>query len=279
MDWLKKRLTDLKTYILLFVLSVTIPFVINEFYKYGQTADRVYRTIWNAEGVLSFFGDYLSFFGTIVLGAVAVFQTDKANEKTDAANTIAKDALMQAERSNQLAQEALAQTQKANELAIIGKVIELESTNIKQLKEKNNNYIDACNPEKASIEISDVALYPADYRKIYIKIKMDSCGANIRTSSLELLYALAVYDSDPKIGEITNLLMEHTDASQKLVQEIRSSSVSDDTFKHKKDLEKQFTVAMFEFISQRERTLNNIVYGDFGFDQVKEMYPNHTNTA
>lgn len=117
MEWIKKQLTKPRTYIIFFVASLVIPFVINELYKWGQTSDFAYLTMWKAEDVLSFFGSYLSFFGTIILGAVAVFQTDKANEKTDDANTIATDALKQATLSNQLAQEALTQTERANELS------------------------------------------------------------------------------------------------------------------------------------------------------------------
>jgi len=117
MEWIKKQLTKPRTYIILFIASLVIPFVINGLYKCGLTCDDPYITMWRAEDVLSFFGDYLSFFGTIILGAVAVFQTEKANEKTDDANTIATNALEQAERSNQLAQEALAQTERANELS------------------------------------------------------------------------------------------------------------------------------------------------------------------
>lgn len=117
MEWLKKLLSNVWFYIVLIVLSLLIPFGINEAYKYGQATGNGYLTIWGAEEVFGFFGDYLSFFGTIILGAVAVFQTEKANQKTDDANTIATDALKQAERSNQLAQEALMQTERANELS------------------------------------------------------------------------------------------------------------------------------------------------------------------
>ena len=117
MDWIKKQLTKPGTYIILFITSLVVPFIINDLYKYGLECERPYITMWNAADVLAFFGDYLSFFGTIILGAVAVFQTEKANEKTDDANAIATNALEQAERSNLLAQEALVQTERANELS------------------------------------------------------------------------------------------------------------------------------------------------------------------
>lgn len=117
MEWIKKQLTKPTTYIILFVISLVIPIIINEAYKFGQNWEYAYITMWRAEDALSFFGNYLSFFGTIILGAVAVFQTEKANEKTDSANTIATDALKQAERSNQLAQDALEQAKISNELS------------------------------------------------------------------------------------------------------------------------------------------------------------------
>lgn len=117
MEWIKKQLTKPWTYIILFVASLVIPFIINGLYKCGLTCDDPYTTMWEAKDVLSFFGDYLSFFGTVVLGAVAVFQTDKANKQTDTANNISTDALEQAKQSNRIAQEALVQTQRANDLA------------------------------------------------------------------------------------------------------------------------------------------------------------------
>lgn len=234
------------------ISSIVFAFVIH--CLFSKTAPTEwYAAKWGA-------GDILTYASTVALGLLAVWQNKKFKQENDASQ----------KRMEQL-------THKANELAIIGKVIELESANIKQLKEKNNNYIDACNTEKASLEISDVALYPADYRKTYIKIKMDNRCANIRLWSVELLYALAVYDSDPNISELTNLLTEHTEVSQKLIQEIRISSVSEDTFKHKKELEKQFVVTMFDFISKREKKLNSVIYGDFSFDQIKAIYASHTS--
>ena len=106
---------------------------------------------------------------------------------------------------------------------------------------------------------------------------MDNRCANIRLWSVELLYALAVYDSDPNISELTNLLTEHTEVSHKLIHEIRISSVSENTFEHKKELEQQFVVTMFDFISKREKKLNSVIYGNFSFDQIKAMYASHTN--
>ena len=72
---------------------------------------------WDKEEALGYFGDALSFLGTVILGAVAVFQTDRANKQTDIANAYAKKANDQTDRANQLTQDAIEQTKIANELA------------------------------------------------------------------------------------------------------------------------------------------------------------------
>lgn len=63
-------------YAFVFVLSLTIPFAINELYKKGNG----YITLWQASDVLAFYGSYLSFIGTAILGIVAVYQNKKAHK-------------------------------------------------------------------------------------------------------------------------------------------------------------------------------------------------------
>lgn len=43
MKWLKKLLTSIWFYVVLFVLSLLIPFGINEMYKIGQVSDKAYN--------------------------------------------------------------------------------------------------------------------------------------------------------------------------------------------------------------------------------------------
>lgn len=68
-----KALTDFSFYFIITLLS--IPFIINELYKIGG-----YVTMWSAGDVLSFYGGFLSFIGTVVLGALALYQNKKAND-------------------------------------------------------------------------------------------------------------------------------------------------------------------------------------------------------
>lgn len=60
---------------ILFIVSLIIPFGINEAYK----ADKGYITLWGAPDVLAFYGAYISFIGTIALGVVAIEQNKKAH--------------------------------------------------------------------------------------------------------------------------------------------------------------------------------------------------------
>lgn len=149
MEWLKKRLTDIKTYIVLFVLSILIPVIINELYKYGQVAPSPYQTLWDANDALSFFGDYLSFFGTIVLGAVAVFQTDKAHRETKKSNALASDALTQAKRANDLAAE-MQKLEQANFVSIVSvPMLDLDKQSV-----AHPNYLNRRMPDREKIDMT-----------------------------------------------------------------------------------------------------------------------------
>lgn len=60
----------------IFVAALSVPFVINELYKLNFG----YETLWGAPDVLSFYGSFLSFAGSTVLGVVAYSQNKKLNE-------------------------------------------------------------------------------------------------------------------------------------------------------------------------------------------------------
>lgn len=200
-------------------------------------------------------GDILTYVSTIALGLLAVWQNKKFKEESD---------------KSQGRMENLAN--KANELTVISKIIEREGVKISQLKQKSQNFIDSCNTENASIDIADVANQPDDFKKIYVKIKMDNRCSQIRLWSVELLYELDLYITDTKAIELSKLVTEYSNASLALVKDIRTSSIVDATYTQKKDLEKQFITQIFNFISERESLLNDVTYGDFSLEQIKAMY-------
>lgn len=205
-------------------------------------------------------GDILTYVSTIALGLLAVWQNKKFKEESDESQ----------ERMENLAN-------KANELAVISKIIEREGNKISQLRQKSQNFIDSCNTENASIDIADVANQPDDFKKIYVKIKMDNRCAQIRYWGVELLYELGLYNTDAKAIELSKLVTEYSNASLELVKEIRISSIVDATYTQKKDIEKQFITQMFNFISERENLLNDVTYGDFSVEQIKAMYGKSAN--
>lgn len=57
-------------------VTISIPFLINNSYQAGKG----YQTLWGASEVLAFYGEYLSFIGTIALGIIAVYQSYKAQK-------------------------------------------------------------------------------------------------------------------------------------------------------------------------------------------------------
>lgn len=70
------------------VLSIVVPFVINESYM----GNKGYVTLWEAKDVLSYFGSILGALGTIFIGIIALFQSEQANKISDR--------LLQLEESN-----------------------------------------------------------------------------------------------------------------------------------------------------------------------------------
>jgi len=60
------------------ITSFAVIFIINESYKHGG-----YITLWDAQDALSFYGSYLSFIGSLIIGIIAVFMSKKANNLTE----------------------------------------------------------------------------------------------------------------------------------------------------------------------------------------------------
>lgn len=98
-------------------LVFLIPLAIN--WLFGQAAPcELLEAKWLAADALSYGGNALAFVGTIVLGAVTVYQSWKADQKTDRANQLAADALVQTEKANELA----AQMQKLEQARFVSMV-------------------------------------------------------------------------------------------------------------------------------------------------------------
>ena len=78
------------------------PLLINQAFSEPAWCD-FFAVDWEAKDALAYYGSALGFVGTVVLGAIAVYQTKKAHEQTDTANQLATDALAQTQQANELA--------------------------------------------------------------------------------------------------------------------------------------------------------------------------------
>lgn len=76
----KGLLTKWWFYVILLVLTLSVPYFINLVYLIGRRVGVICETVWSGADVLSFYGSYLSFVGTLVLGVVAIFQNIKVHQ-------------------------------------------------------------------------------------------------------------------------------------------------------------------------------------------------------
>lgn len=65
------------------IITLLIPILINESYKFGLKNGVGYVTLWEAKDVLAFYGSFLSFVGTTALGMLALWQNKKFKEEND----------------------------------------------------------------------------------------------------------------------------------------------------------------------------------------------------
>lgn len=82
-EWIKKHkmLFIIMCVIILFVL-IGIPFTINLLYKVGTNIN-VFQAEWSAGDALGYYGAVLSFLGTVILGALALYQNHIIKEEAD----------------------------------------------------------------------------------------------------------------------------------------------------------------------------------------------------
>lgn len=200
-------------------------------------------------------GDILTFASTIALGLLAVWQNKKFKEENDLSQT----------RMENL-------TKKANELAAVSKIIEHESESVSRLRTKSQNFIDACNTEAILVDISDIAHQPDDFKKLYVKIKMDNRSKQIRLCAIELLSELKTYLDSTELINLISLISQYSEQSIELVKEVRAGAPLDDTYKKKADAEKEFIKNISDFISNRKILLNKVIFEDLTIEKIKAMY-------
>lgn len=200
-------------------------------------------------------GECLTYISTVALGLLAVWQNKKFKEEND---------IMQSRMENL--------TQKANELSVISKIIEHESELISRLREKIDTFVTMCDTEDMTLDISDVAQQPADYRKLYVKIKMENREKRIRHSAGVLLTEMKIFTDETDMIKIVDLISEYANASIELVKALRKESLDEQIYNKKIELEKQFIKQSFEFINKRESKLNRVIYEELTLEQIRILF-------
>lgn len=203
----------------------------------------------------SILGSVLSSCATVLLGLIAFWQNKRFKEENDKA---------------QMRLENL--SNKANELSVVSKIIEYESENLSQLKDKMQRFIDACNTESTLVDLSDMTNQPSNFKNLYVKIKMDNRHEQIRLCGIELLFELKKYHSDDKVIELVDLISQYCECSIALVKEIRVGLSKETTYTKKIDVEKKFITSIYEFILNREILLNEVIYENLTLDEIKSRY-------
>lgn len=159
---------------------------------------------------------------------------------------------------------------KSNELSIISKIIEREDKRISRLNSLKLDFLDACKTEGISSDLSDVAIQPENFRKLYVKVKMDSRDKQISFCTIELLSELKTYPNDDNVIKLINLISNYSQCSRELikdVKELKEGSVLEETYLKKKEVEKDIVMAFSDYIADQENTLNKVIYGDLSLNR------------
>lgn len=162
-EWIIAQFSKPRTYLILLVISLLIPLVINCLYKLGDTCSSPILTKWTAADALSFYGSYLSFLGTVVLGAVTVYQTKKAHQQTEKANNLA-------EQSNELAEQMQKLEQARFTPIVSAKLIDVQTG-------KKRNGEDCQNEEniyKTHVGLTCSGFNSEKYFNLYVEFKNNS---------------------------------------------------------------------------------------------------------
>ena len=158
---------------------------------------------------------------------------------------------------------------------IISKIIEREDKRIARLNSLKVDYFDACKTEGISLDLSDVANQPENFRKLYVKLKMESRDKQISLCTIELLSELKTYPNDDVVIRLIKMISNYSQLSSELikyVRDLKESSVLEEVFSRKTEAEKEIIMAFSDYIADQENTLNKVIYGDLSLDQINEIF-------
>ena len=110
-EWIKKhKALFIIICVMIFVALIGVPFAINLLFKV-DTKINAFQAEWSAGDALGYYGSVLSFLGTVILGALALYQNHMIKEEAD------KKAALLEEKE----QEGIVLTKKVYQLHAQGK--------------------------------------------------------------------------------------------------------------------------------------------------------------
>lgn len=82
-EWIKKhKVLFIVICVIIFIALIGVPFAINLLFK-ADTNINVFQAEWSAGDALGYYGAVLSFLGTVILGALALYQNHIIKEEAD----------------------------------------------------------------------------------------------------------------------------------------------------------------------------------------------------
>lgn len=204
-----------------------------------------------------FWYGYMTYFGTVALAAVAVWQNRIIKEENDESQ----------ERLERL-------TIQANELTVISKIIENETQNLLRLKKAFDEFSYACDPQVLSTIYANST--SAAVPTIAISSGMATAEKHIDDSFFALSRELRV---DPKFikkdhSPFKLAIAKYYSAAKDLVEKGRINPTQN--FKEELDIltksRLDFVAVREPYLIEKENKLNRVIYGKMTLDEIKRLY-------
>ena len=207
-------------------------------------------------------GDILTYVSTIALGLLAIWQNQRFKEENDKVQELM-------DKQNTDAQERMAKlTQQANELAVISKIIEAESSRIKQTSQALDKFYSYCDYQKIA------SLY---LNKGFNRIQRDAALADWRSELLnsfnDVLYQLG-RDTCVDIGNIIIQVVHLSNAAYKYIDILLKGESSEYPDEMKKMSQKQldYLAARGVYFVETDAQYKRLVYGNMSLADIQRTY-------
>ena len=197
-------------------------------------------------------GDILTYFSTVTLGLLAVWQNGKI------------------QKSNEESQARLEKISKeANKLNIVGKIIEHETARISKLESLFDEFEICCDPKNIE-EIScnnNVGIVLSKSKELYQKVEL------LHTKIFKELVAL-ISNDDITVKMLNDHYSKLYHSTIKILNYLTSntSSLVDDAFDKQNEAWINFRISKLDCIFLLQSKLDKVLYEDLTLEEVRILY-------